>query len=249
MSDDLAMAPTDLSTIQLPDPCRDWARTADELTVITEHAITVNLTWWNESLQARGLQGGPAVGRNPAGDVVDTGYGQIRRGDVFTLAASLDGSPQASLQLLWHTLAWGAGRHVRLVHKRMDAIARDRARATVGLRTAAELSSTDPRSAFETLYPGGSTLIPHLGPSFFTKYLYFAGAGQKDHPCLILDERVAGALKRAGWDSLSDRGPWPADTYARYCGLLGRWAAEIGESGVRPDLLERWLFDEGGPGR
>ena len=60
------MAPTDLSTIQLPDPCRDWARTADELTVITEHAITVNLTWWNESLQARGLQGGPAVGRDPA---------------------------------------------------------------------------------------------------------------------------------------------------------------------------------------
>ncbi len=131
------------------------------------------------------------------------------------------------------------------MHKRMDAVRLDPAAAADALRAAAVKSRTDPRAAFETLRPHGSPYITHLGPAFFTKYLYAAGAGRDDHPCLILDARVAAALHRGGWDSLSTRGSWPAHTYQRYCALLTRWAGEIG---VRPDLIERWLFDTGVPG-
>ena len=130
------------------------------------------------------------------------------------------------------------------MHKRMDAVRLDPAAAADALRAAAVKSRTDPRAAFETLRPHGSPYITHLGPAFFTKYLYAAGAGHDAHPCLILDSRVATALRRSGWDSLGTRGGWPAATYARYCDLLTRWAGEVG---VRPDLIERWLFDTGTP--
>lgn len=237
------MAPTDLSALAPPARCRDWLLTADPRAQIVDHAITVDLTWWNRSLRARGLPGGPVVGTDEAGRVVDHGLARITRGDLFTLAAAQDDSPAAALTLLWHVLAWGAGRKVRLVHQRMDAIAGDRSSAALGLRTAAALSHTDPQAAYATLYPHGSPLIAYLGPAFLTKYLYFAGRGRPEHPCLILDSRVAGVLVAAGWESLHPQGGWPPATYARYCTLVGRWASECGD--VRPDLVEKWLFDHG----
>ncbi|MFD3705783.1 hypothetical protein ACFWUP_21805 [Nocardia sp. NPDC058658] len=243
------MAPTDLSAIELPDKCREWVAVADPQQLIDRHAITVNLGWWNDSLRSRGLPGGPVIGTNKSGTEVDVGRAKITRRDVFRLADSVENSPEDWLRLLWHTLAWGAGGHVRLIHKRMDAVALDWSRTAAQLGVAAALSRTDPGQAFDVLYPGNASLVPYLGPSFFTKFLYFVGAGAVEHPCLILDDRVAGSLNRAGWESLSTRGPWPSDTYARYCGLLTRWATTVGSSGVRPDLIERWLFDEGGAGR
>ncbi|MEV0539705.1 hypothetical protein [Nocardia salmonicida] len=243
------MSQTDLSAVELPNECRAWVASADPQQLIVEHAITVNLAWWNDSLRSRGLPGSPVIGTNESGTRVDYGRAKITRGDVFRLAGTIEDSPEDRLRLLWHALAWGAGGHVRLVHKRMDAVARDRSRIALRLGAAAAASRTDPRRAFDILYPDNTSLVPYLGPSFFTKFLYFAGAGALDHPCLILDARVAGALKRAGCTSLSARGPWPSETYARYCGLLTRWATTVGSSGIRPDLIERWLFDEGGTGR
>ncbi|MCZ4590437.1 hypothetical protein O4328_43650 [Rhodococcus opacus] len=240
------MAPTDLSTVEPPEACTQWVLTAQPQDAIVDHAITVNLTWWNDALRARELPGGPVTGRNTVGETVDLGRAIITRGDVFAIAAESSGSPTDTLRLLWHTLAWGAGGKVRQVLARMDAVARDRSAAALALRTAATLSRTDPRSAYDTLYPRGRTVIAHLGPSFFTKYLYFAGAGYAGHPCLILDRRVAAALGHAGWNSLHPAGGWPAETYERYCALLARWGRKSAE--VRPDLFERWLFDNGGAG-
>ncbi|MFZ2529410.1 MAG: hypothetical protein WAX14_17440 [Rhodococcus sp. (in: high G+C Gram-positive bacteria)] len=237
------MTPTDLTALTPPAPCRDWLPTADPQAQIVDHAITVDLTWWNRSLQDRGLPGGPLVGTDETGRVVDHGLAHITRGDLFTRAAAQGESPAATLTVLWHVLAWGTGRNVRLVHKRMNAIAADRSGAEQTLRTAAALSHTDPHAAYATLYPRRSPLIAHLGPAFLTKYLYFAGAGRPEHPCLILDTRVARALASAGWLSLHPRGGWPPATYARYCTLAQRWAHECGAA--RPDLVEKWLFDHG----
>ena len=237
------MAATDLTALRPPPGCTDWALAADPHTWVDGHAVTVNLTWWNTSLTERGLGGGPVLGRTRTGEITQTGRAAITRGDLFTLADPAPGTPDDALRLLWHTLAWGAGNKVRLVHKRMDAVAADPT-AAVALQSAAEKSRTDPRAAYETLNSHGSPRIPHLGAAFFTKYLYAAGAGRAAHPCLILDSRVAAALHRAGWNSLGTGGRWPAHTYERYCRLLTRWADE---SGIRPDLIERWLFDAGAP--
>lgn len=127
-------------------------------------------------------------------------------------------SNQDALRLLWHVLAWGSGSKLRLNRRRLDGISKDPAAA---LRHAARLSRTDPEAAYQHLAHGADTHLPYLGPAFFTKYLYFAGAGTCDRPSVILDSRVAHALSsRCGWASLSSGGNWPALTYQGYCALL-----------------------------
>ncbi|MDR7170513.1 hypothetical protein J2W56_004264 [Nocardia kruczakiae] len=92
------------------------------------------------------------------------------------------------------------------------------------------------------LRPGDrSNAIEFLGPAFFTKYLYFAGGGDPDHPCCILDTRVATTLHRAGWSSLPTKGSWLASAYQRYNDLLADWKTRTGAP--RRDVIERWLFD------
>ncbi|WP_368086117.1 hypothetical protein [Arthrobacter sp. UNCCL28] len=49
------------------------------------------------------------------------------------------------------------------------------------------------RTAF-LLLKSNRTALKHWGPNFFTKFLYFSGAGNLDHPSLIVDARVLAAL-------------------------------------------------------
>lgn len=75
--------------------------------------------------------------------------------------------------------------------------------------------------AYELMRPHHRTEIRSLGPSFFTKFLYFAGGGAPDHPCLILDGVVATTLHdHCGWPSLHRSGPWSPEIYGQYCNLL-----------------------------
>ena len=113
------------------------------------------------------------------------------------------------------------------------------------VKAAAELSESSPADAFDALYPRGRSLISGVGPAFFTKFLYFAGAGAANPLLDPGQPRRAAALNQSGRTSLSTRGPWPADTYARYCTLLSRWAGQLDPAPQRTDLFERWLFDQG----
>ncbi|MGW6443383.1 8-oxoguanine DNA glycosylase OGG fold protein [Lentzea sp. NPDC055074] len=200
---------TDLSTLTLPA----W-ETPDQC------PVEINPGWWHDEISRRGLPGTPPSERLLTRDDVRGA------GDVFTL--------------LWWSLAWGAGLRLRLNARRLDSIARDLPRCEELLTKAADLSRHDPFAAYSLLRPGHSNAIRYLGPAFFTKFLYFAGRGAPGHPCLILDSRVATVLReRCGWDSLHRTGPWPAETYERYCGLLARWAQE---SGRAADTIEFMLF-------
>jgi hypothetical protein len=49
--------------------------------------------------------------------------------------------------------------------------------------SAAETSRHDPTGAYQLMRPGRHNAIRSLGPSFFTKFLYFAGGGAQNHPC------------------------------------------------------------------
>ena len=240
------MTPTDLGALHPHGAIRAWVSSADSNVEIFNHSITVDLDWWNSSLSYRGLPGGPITGMSATGTLVDSGQSVITRGHVFTCATSAADDPESALRLLWHALAWGSGPRYRLNHRRMDSIAADPARASEALSVAARLSRLIPIEAYRRLYPDDQTLIGSLGPAFFTKYLYFAGGGNADHPCLILDSRVAASLVRAGWTSLNPGGASPATTYGRYVDLLARWRHELtDEKGHTPrgDLIERWLFD------
>ena len=219
---------------------------------VHEHGIGVDTKWWNAALRERRLSGGPMLGSDPANDRQPRI--SLTRGAVFELArpvAQGDPTDEEVLRLLWHALAWGSGGRYRQDHTRMDAF-----RETTGgsenidlLRRAAAAAQTDPRDAYGLLIRRGGGVIDGLGPSFFTKFLYFAGAGEVGHPCAILDARVATALHRGGWGNLpAGWSNWYTDTYVSYCELLTRWAREEGrrlDRHVGIDEIERGLFDAG----
>ena len=223
------MAATPLTEIHLPERAITQLREVDASEWIDNHAIAVGRDWWTKALQAHGL--------------TDTITGEvIRRADIFTLDDA-SASPAAALTVLFNALAWGSGDKRRNNKARIAAIAANPDTAAALLQHAAALSHDDPMTAYDVLYPNNRTAISDLGPAFFTKYLYFAGAGNPDHPCCILDENVALALQKAcGWHSLPLKG-WLASAYDRYATLLGHWVDEhqLG----RRDVIERWLFEEG----
>lgn len=210
---------TDLATLALPA----WAVPArPRRAAVDEHVIHIKGEWWRDAVSSRSLPG-----TSPAGPT-------ITRADVWA-AASLD-----VFTLLWRTLAWGSGRYLRQNARRLDAIAADVPRVEDLLSRAAAESRRDPAAAYALLRPERRNEILWLGPSFFTKFLYFAGGGAPGHPCLILDRVVATRLReRCGWASLHRTGPWPAETYGRYCDLLARWAYD---NRCAPDEIERTLF-------
>lgn len=212
------MAPTDLTSVVLPA----WAIPREPRSKAVEgQSICIEEQWWQRAVADRGLPG--AV---PVGPELTRGQVWAADGDVFSL--------------LWRTLAWGSGKHLRDNKRRLDSIASGLADAERTLTRAAEAAQHDPCSAYTVLRPGDRNAIAWLGPSFFTKFLYFAGRGAPEHPCLILDRVVATALRdHCGWASLNPIGNWPAATYQRYCALLARWADE---HACAPDELERALF-------
>ncbi|MDQ2589143.1 8-oxoguanine DNA glycosylase OGG fold protein [Saccharothrix yanglingensis] len=188
---------------------------------VGDHAIAIREQWWREAVSARGLPGTP-----PVGPTLTRAQVWAPAGDVFTL--------------LWRVLAWGSGGHLRQNARRLDSIAADVPRAEGLLTEAADRARHDPAGAYAVLWPDNHSAIRSLGPSFSTKFLYFAGGGAPEHPCLILDRVVATALRdHCGWASLNPAGSWPAHTYQRYCDLLARWAREHHRA---PDEIEHILF-------
>jgi len=209
---------TDLTTLALPP----WAiPSRPREAAINNHAIPIAEKWWHDAIHIRGLPG-----TSPAGST-------LTRADVWAPASDV-------FTLLWRALAWGSGRYLRQNARRLTGIAADIPRAETLLTAAMEKSQHSPMEAYMVLRPDTRSEIRALGPSFFTKFLYFAGGGAPEHPCLILDRVVATALRqRCGWTSLHPTGPWPAKTYQRYCTLLNRWADE---NYCAADQIEHALF-------
>ncbi|MBN6039965.1 hypothetical protein [Amycolatopsis sp. 195334CR] len=189
---------------------------------VEQHRIRIRTQWWHDAITTRGLPGKPPDGA----DLTRAQVWSAADEDVFTL--------------LWRALAWGSGSYLRDNARRLDGVRADLAHAEKVLGAAAETARHDPGAAYGLLRPGPYNAIRSLGPAFFTKFLYFAGGGAPDHPCLILDRVVATALRdHAGWTSLYCTRPWPAQTYQRYCDLLARWGRQHHRAA---DEFERALF-------
>ncbi len=175
----------------LPRP--DWLRplgTRED--AIFEHSIPVSPAWWRDALAKT-----PFAGEEPPSEE------HLTRGNLFDLAEDAKRSALGARRLLWASLSWGTGRRHRLNRKRIESVVRASDGGDV-LRQAAVLSRTDPRAAYQVLRPTKSNALACLGPPFFTKFLYFAGGGDPEHPCLILDSFVADTLqKECGWTSLT----------------------------------------------
>lgn len=210
---------------------------------IDEHGFELNLSLWNSRIGC--LPGAPVRGIN--GDI-DRGI--ISRGSLFAMAdaACEDESNEAAYALLWHTLAWGTGTNHRNTSQRIASVTHDVQGIGDALRRAAIASRMDPETAFRTLQPF-KPLIKSLGPNFFTKYLYFAGAGNPEHRCLIVDKRVLATLSRYTEEPLTPKNGsgYGYKTYSTAIGLMADWAGQLStaERHVGFDEVERWAFKVG----
>ena len=202
----------------------------DESSVL-EHGFRFRPIWWT-----------PRVPREWGSYLdqllpVGRGYHRINRGDVL----KADGLPQALLACyVWGTGHWGflVGRRARVFRDH------DAARITDSLQAVSEeLTRGNTVDAYRSMLPGAVNYLKHLGPSFFTKFLYAADAdGDQPGRALILDRYVAVALKDLdGWDIPRD-GPWGPDIYSNWLSHAHRIASA---EGVRPDAVEMAYFHHG----
>ncbi|CAM3935868.1 hypothetical protein H7J08_00875 [Mycobacterium frederiksbergense] len=81
---------------------------------------------------------------------------------------------------------------------------------------------------------GNPNYLKHLGPSFFTKYLYAADAQNwQPRRALILDQFVAIASKDVdGWE-ISRTGPWDTATYEKWLDHAHQIATAEGSGPMR----------------
>jgi hypothetical protein len=172
----------------------------------------------------------PDAGRN---------YRWITRADVLRPCA--DGLPQS----LEAGYVWGTGPATFLVGRRARVFRdNDADRIDDCLQSAADkLHAGNTIDAYESMLPARPNNLKHLGPSFFTKFLYSADSdGWNAGKALILDQFVARALKNIdGWD-IPCFGPWAPGIYEKWLNHAhGIAAAEK----VRPDAVELAYFRHG----
>jgi len=170
----------------------------------------------------------------------DRGYRTITRANLLETAGS-----RGLSQSLLAGYVWGTGSSAFLVGRRARVFRdNDSRRVEEALHAAAEmLRSGNTVDAYTAMLRGQPHYLKHLGPSFFTKFLYAADArGGRSGRALILDQFVAVALKAVdGWD-ISRYGPWDPSTYARWIDHAHSIAAA---DGARADAVEIAYFNEG----
>ncbi|NMM83090.1 hypothetical protein B2J88_01685 [Rhodococcus sp. SRB_17] len=167
----------------------------------------------------------------------------VDRRRVFDVAHRIQSkpeSPMAATQLYVAASVWGTALSALDVSRRIKVLKEPGvdARVADALKV---LRVEGPVSAYRALSIGGSLRVKNLGPSFFSKLLYFAGFDAKGYlqKPLILDRHVARALNQFTDTEWSTSGPWSTDQYARYLDHVDDWAADWDTT---HDVVERQLF-------
>ncbi|POH73455.1 8-oxoguanine DNA glycosylase OGG fold protein [Arthrobacter glacialis] len=229
-----------IAPVQAPSDLTEFIQANPRSQAIDQHGFDLNLKYWNSHIGH--LPGVPVRGIGG-----DTERGRVSRGSLFAMAdpACEDESYEAAYALLWHTLAWGTGSSHRNTKQGIASVEQDVSGIGSALRLAASLSRTDPEADFRTLQPN-RPLIKSLGPNFFTKYLYFAGAGNPEHRCLIVDNRVLATLSRYTEEPLTPKhgSGYGYKTYSTAIELMVDWATQLSTTDrqVGFDEIERWAF-------
>lgn len=161
----------------------------------------------------------------------------IRRFDIVPLAHEAAETEAVSTvrQLFLATMLWGYGTvgygpwrmaHITSNLDQLDGVLFSALRA---------IKYGSVRAAFSALQDAH---IPFLGPSYFTKYLYFAGLGCGiDHYPLILDTRILQSLGALLGKRTFSEGT--VEDYKNYVTTLHEWAEMLD---CRADSIEYLLF-------
>jgi hypothetical protein len=165
----------------------------------------------------------------------------INREGIFAISSAPVSSDEDVLNLYVAMGAWGTGTKAQRVVRAVKPLHEQGAVAALA-RSLDAARSGQPVEAYRRLKITGEDRIKHLGPAFFTKWLYFSAydsTGPRNGPApLILDARVANAL---GWK----RQGWTSSDYGRYLDM----ATEIQDTWCpeKPThVIEYALFKLGG---
>lgn len=213
------------------------------------HGFDFRPAWWQHRPQdpcwAEFLTGLP-VAKQPRRS---NDWRHITRGDLLRTPAV---GPREHGALLLGGYVWGTGDLGFRVGRRAQVFTDKKISAadvTTRLGAAADLlRDGKPGTAYASLLRYQANWLPHLGPSFFTKFLYFAdadGASGNVGRALILDQFVAIGLNYLEDWGLSETGPWPLAVYERWLAYAQDQAAEpdgLGSTPVRADAVEMAVF-------
>jgi hypothetical protein len=137
---------------------------------------------------------------------------------------------------------WGTGSSAFLVGRRARVFRdNDTQRIEDALQTVAGmLRAGNTVDAYASMLRGQPQNLKHLGPSFFTKFLYAADARNgRPGRALILDQFVAVALNDLHRWGIPRYGPWKPETYEK-------WLVHAHNiTGARPDAVEMAYFEHG----
>lgn len=242
-----------MTSLPLPSHLITWLATRSREESILNHRILVNLDWWNQQPET---DGHPVTGTTDQGAPTAEGRAWISRRELFQLALTSVPDP---LALLWPVVAWGTGTRHRLNLKRLHSIHEDSQRAIEVLQTATRYAAVSASDGFTLMLgPVRGNAFKYLGPAFFTKFLYFSGAGRPDHPCLIVDQYVLATLDAAARaaneddDRFTYKPDYSAKAYVAAVTQMHEWARlasdKLGRE-VAGDEVERWAFSaDGVPG-
>jgi hypothetical protein len=174
--------------------------------------------------------------------------GRISRGDGFAVAAR-PADADANWQLFCTSFVFGYGTY-GVGPARLGRILKETQPAdlcTVIAEARRWLKRCGPLSAYD--YLRGDDIrskVPHWGPAFFTKLLYFADTRSETGRALILDNQTAWMVAQlTGMEHLIDgRNQSERWTAYRY-GVYLAWMTTVsGQLQVQPDFLEYALFLE-----
>lgn len=160
---------------------------------------------------------------------------RVKRQELFDHASTVNSPEDALAYFIW-VLGWGTGTKAQSVGRSAPALRDTNLKEKLwrSFSTVQELGAVE---AYRRLRPSGVNRIKYFGPSFFTKWIYFASYDTWDQQSpapLILDKWVA---THFGW---SDTG-WSPSDYGQYLELAEQirqtWAPERGTHVVEYGLF------------
>lgn len=214
----------------------DFGEFKDRSTLL-EHAVRIDSRWWAKELSASGFS---EVAKAFTND-------RLSRQDLFDKVPGTD-DIYVNIEFAAKVLAWGSGMKNRNNRRRIRSLA-DPLNQKLLIEAIAASKRGD-KKAFELFQANGRNTIPYLGPAFFTKIMYFAGGGAKEHPLLIVDQRVLRTLRNRGItrDEISLVANYGPRTYQNSCDAL-RQIAQVAQRILNVefsgDMAELWAFQHG----
>lgn len=240
----------------LPAACRDWCRAQPPALLVADEYVEIDLDLWNLRFADRGIDL-RLVGGGPDGGIVESGWGYLRRSDLWAAGRRARGSLEESVVALYMCAAWLSAHPQRSGLKRGLPDFRVHAGDRVLWHSVSSHGYPlvlhdvvdwldSPVEAMNLLRYGAphgcsGRGVPDLGYPLASLYLSSLAMAWSDQPVVPVDPAGIGSLVHAGWTEVESIARMTPRRYQRYLDVVSGWAEE---AAVDPLVVEMWLVRE-----